>query len=295
MAIEEQSQLVDRIVDYLRSNGGRTNAEAVCSDVLGLSNCDAPTAYKIVTAGLARDSRIGVSRGGEVYLKDTGRKDPLISRLRYAVIDLETTGLPHPEHRVTEIAAVLVEGGKIVDDFSTLVNPGIPIPKRIVHMTGITNEMVADAPPFEEVADPLVEIIGRRVLIAHNSPFDVNFLNAELTRAKGIRLANPSLCTVRLARKLVTGLDSYRLDSVANYFNVEIGERHRALGDAAATAAVFIRLCEIAADRGLLRLSQLQKIAGVRLNSVPEKHNSDNKKGIGEKTASKRRGKSPQM
>ena len=274
MGTEANSELVDQIVDHLRARGGRSTADRVCREILGLANCDSATASAILGRGLVRDGRLEIRPDGTVLLKSARPTDPLLARLRYAVIDLETTGLPQPNHRITEVAAVLVERGKVTDDFSTLVNPGIAIPRRIVKMTGITNEMVGDAPPFSDVADPLVELLGRRVLVAHNGTFDINFLNSELDRCRGSRLINTTLCTVKMARKLVTGLDSYRLGAVADYFGIEIEGRHRALGDAAATAEVFIRLLDLAGEQGFERLSQLHKIAGVKVNSSEESSKS---------------------
>ena len=270
MGTEANSELIDQIVEHLRARGGRSTADRVCREILGLANCDPAVAAAILGRGLVRDGRLEIQPDGAVLLKSRKAVDPLLSRLRYAVIDLETTGLPQPNHRITEVAAVLVERGKVTDDFSTLVNPGIEIPRRIVKMTGITNEMVADAPTFDEVADPLVELLGRRVLVAHNGTFDINFLNGELDRCRGTRLVNTTLCTVKMARKLAPGLDSYRLGAVAEYFGIGIEDRHRALGDAAATAEVFIRLLDLAVDEDIERLSQLHKIAGVKVNGSEE-------------------------
>jgi DNA polymerase III epsilon subunit family exonuclease len=266
MVLERQSQLIARIIKHLEEQGGRCEASSVCREVLGIANCDESTAKKLAAAAVAGESRISMDGGGTVFLSRKSTRDPLISRLRYAVIDLETTGLPPPKHRITEVAAVFVERGEITDDFSTLINPGVPIPHLIVSMTGITNEMVKDAPQFEEVAPALVELLGKRVLVAHNGTFDANFLNAEVGRAFGMRLSNPTLCTVRLTRALLPGLDRYKLGEVADYFGITIEDRHRALGDAVATAAIFIKLCSIAEERGLNRLSQLMKIAGVKLS-----------------------------
>ncbi len=277
MTLERQSQLIERLVAHLTEHGGKSSVVDICNDVFEIANCAEPMARRLVAAAVAGESRISMRSDGGVHLSRRRGNDPLISRLRYAVIDLETTGLPPPKHRVTEIAAVLVESSKITDDFSALINPGVPIPRRIVNMTGITNDMVADAPEFNEVADAIVDILGKRVLVAHNGSFDVNFLNAELGRAQGARIANPTLCTVRLSRALLPGLDSYKLGSVADYFGVGIEGRHRALGDAAATASVFIRLCAIAEDKGLVRLSQLMNIAGVKLSDGNSGKNSGNR------------------
>ncbi len=263
-ALASQSQLIEKIIAHLRLSGGRAGAAEVCRDLLGLANCDEAAARSIVTRGLAPDGRIRVSRSGEVVLVERDKGDPGIAEVSFAVVDVETTGMPSAEHRITEIAVILVDAGEVVDDFVTLVNPGIPIPARIEDLTGISDAMVSDAPPFAEVAAPLLELLGDRVLVAHNSPFDMNFINAELGRTLDVGLLNSALCTVRLSRALVPGLEDYRLDSVARYFGVEVKRRHRALGDAAATAVVFLRLIDLAREKGWTRLSQLQRVAGRR-------------------------------
>ena len=114
----------------------------------------------------------------------------------------------------------------------------------ITHLTGITDKMVAKAPQFEEVAPEFLDFVGDAVLVAHNAPFDRAFLDAELRLAYGRRLLTPFVCTVQLSRRVVPGLKSYRLDMLAAHFGVDIVDRHRALGDAAATGAVFCRLLE---------------------------------------------------
>lgn len=262
MAVEFRSDLFERIIAYLKENGGRGKAVEIVSVVMGLDNCSDGLARSIVLNGLAGDRRIRLEPSGDLVLREDKEEDPLVSRLQYAVIDVETTGLAAPSNRIIELAAIMVSKGEITGEFSTLLNPGTAVPKTISGMTGITGEMLDGAPRFEDMAPALLQELGDRVLVAHNSPFDLNFLNSELHRAMGIGLGNRSLCTVRLARKLIGGLDSYSLDSLARYFDIEIADRHRALGDAAATALIFLRLCGLAREKGWNRWSDLKFAAG---------------------------------
>lgn len=163
---------------------------------------------------------------------------------RFAVVDVETTGTSHGlGDRVTDVAIVVVERRKIVDSFHSLVNPQRTIPSRIEALTGITNAMVARAPTFDRVARSVASFLKHRVFVAHNAPFDWGFLTMEFTRAgrPGVLTGTP-LCTVRLARRLLSHLPRRNLDSVAHYYGVSIENRHRALGDARATAHVLLGL-----------------------------------------------------
>ena len=165
----------------------------------------------------------------------------------YVVVDTETTGMRawHGD-RVTEIAAVVVRNGVICERFETLVNPERPIPRMITALTHIDASMVRNAPVFADVCDELLRVLEGHVFVAHNVEFDWRFLSAELVRARGRRLVGRKLCTVRLARRVLPYLRSRRLDSLARYYDIRIVDRHRAGGDAHATAHVLLRLLEAA-------------------------------------------------
>ncbi len=192
--------------------------------------------------------------------------DERLDALSYVVVDVETTGgTPSRGHRVTEIAAVVVQGGEVRDVFETLVNPQRPIPPEIIRLTGITAEMVRDKPAFRDVCQEVVSTLAGHVFVAHNVMFDWRFVSAEVERAAGRQLEGRRLCTVRLARKLLPQLRSRSLGYVANhygadafaetYFEARHGTsrpwRHSAAGDAVATAHCLVRLLRDAADRGI--------------------------------------------
>jgi DNA polymerase-3 subunit epsilon len=150
-----------------------------------------------------------------------------------AIVDLETTGA-HPLHdRITEIAVLEVAGGEVASEWSTLVNPQTAIPPAIQALTGITNEMVAGAPTFEELAEALHERLAGRVFVAHNARFDYGFLRQAFERS-GLRFQARTLCTVKLSRRLYPEHARHNLDSVIARHGLDCRARHRALGDAQA-------------------------------------------------------------
>lgn len=156
----------------------------------------------------------------------------------FAIIDIETTGGTPLEDKVIEIAIVLHDGEKILDSYSTLVNPERPIPWQITQLTGIDSRMVKDAPRFYEVAKKIVEFTADAIFVAHNVRFDYNFLRSEFHRL-GYKYHRKQLCTVRLSRKLLPGQASYSLGRLCKGLGIEVNGRHRALGDAMATAQLL--------------------------------------------------------
>jgi DNA polymerase-3 subunit epsilon len=172
----------------------------------------------------------------------------------YAIVDIETTGGSADKDKITEIAILIHDGKKITDKFVTLINPEREIPQYITELTGITNEMVAGAPKFYEVARRIVEITEGRTFVAHNAGFDYNFIRNEF-RNLGYRYQREQLCTVRLSRKLVPGLESYSLGSLCDELGIEIRDRHRAAGDAYATARLLDILIDLNDTSGLDLLS----------------------------------------
>lgn len=166
----------------------------------------------------------------------------------YAVIDIETTGGSARHERITEIAVYIHDGSRVIDEYSTLINPERNIPYFITSMTGITNEMVEDAPKFYEVAKKIVEITEGKVFVAHNAMFDYSFIRQEFGML-GYNFKRPLLDTVSLSRKLLPGHRSYSLGNLCKDLDIEINGRHRAAGDAMATVRLLELLLE--KDRAL--------------------------------------------
>ena len=156
----------------------------------------------------------------------------------YAIVDIETTGGYADYHRITEIAIYHHDGTRITDKFQTLINPGRNIPHFITGLTGITTNMIKDAPPFEEVSKEIFSWLEGHIFVAHNAHFDYSFLKKEF-ETQGINWQSKKLCTVRLSRKIIPGLRSYSLGRLAESLGVKIPDRHRAGGDAHATAKIF--------------------------------------------------------
>jgi len=158
--------------------------------------------------------------------------------MRYAIVDIETTGGSPKNSRITEIAIYLHDGNHIIDQFTTLINPDVYISSFITSLTGITNDMVANAPRFYEIAKNIVQITEGAMFVAHNAAFDYGFVQAEF-KALGYDYSRETLCTVKLARKLIPGHKSYSLGNLCADLNININGRHRAAGDALATTKLF--------------------------------------------------------
>ena len=169
-----------------------------------------------------------------------------------AIVDVETTGAHPGWDRVTEIAVVEVADGEVRSEWSTLVNPGTRIPPAIQALTGITDDMVAGAPAFEDLAPDLYERLEGRVFVAHNARFDYGFLRHEFERA-GLRFQARTLCTVKLSRRLYPGQARHNLDSLIERHHLRCSARHRALGDAQAVWQ-FLRVA--AEERGSEAVAQ---------------------------------------
>ncbi len=229
----------------------------LASAVLGLSG-NAGAASAAVFALLGSDQRFKVDSEGCWTLCGSPPGTPLMS-LRYAVVDVETTGGPYSAgHRMSELAIYGIRDGAITEEYHTLLNPGRRIPPRIEVLTGITNEMVAAAPVFEHVAGEVAERLEGRVFVAHNVRFDWGFVSRELVDAIGEAPRVEHLCTVQMARKLLPRIRRRNLDALASHFDIRIRPRHRAHGDALATARILLRLLDEASMLGLVDLDALR-------------------------------------
>ena len=159
----------------------------------------------------------------------------------YAIVDIETTGSHPDKNGITEIAIVLHNGKEVEGRYVTLINPGIQIPKYISYLTGITNEIVETAPSFSEVAFSIYNLLNNRIFIAHNVNFDYSFIRYHLIES-GYHWLPKKLCTLKLSRKAFPGLAKYGLGHLCKTFDIPVYNRHRAGGDADATAILFQKI-----------------------------------------------------
>jgi DNA polymerase III subunit epsilon len=166
--------------------------------------------------------------------------------LSFAIVDIETTGGYAEGNGIIEIAIILFNGKEIEGRYQTLINPGMPVPRYISTLTGITNEMLYTAPKFEEVASHIFNLLNKKTFVAHNVNFDYSFVRHHLQK-HGYELDAKKLCTVRLCKQVFPGYLKYSLGSICSALNIPIRNRHRAFGDAEATVELFSRV--IAADK----------------------------------------------
>lgn len=192
----------------------------------------------------------------------------------YVVFDLETTGFSAKSDRIIEIGAVKVQAGKIIDRFSTFVNPEIPIPFRIEQLTSINDNMVINAPKIEEVLPKFMEFCKDCVMVAHNADFDMSFISANCER-QGLPCDFTIIDTVAMSRYLIIGLGRYKLDSVAKALGIVLDHHHRAVDDAECTALIFLKLCDMLRDKGIDNLDQVNeegKQSTNLINKLPAHH-----------------------
>lgn len=226
----------------LRSFDGKASAVSVVDFVMKIRKPDPYFARLLVTDLIERDPRLSLN-GDTVELRESDFAKRELADTEFVVFDLETTGSKAPPCRITEIGAYRVKNGEVLDKFQTLLNPQMPIPPFITALTGISDEMVAAAPLFADVAADFLEFIGDSVLVAHNSGFDMRFLNHEIGRVyPDYKVANPCLCTVQLSRRLLPDIENHKLKTVASYYEIDLTNHHRAAADAFATAHIFVNL-----------------------------------------------------
>ena len=184
----------------------------------------------------------------------------------FVVFDIETTGLSKETESITEIGAVKVVDGKIIDRFSTFVNPERPIPAEITKLTGITNEMVADAPVITEILPRFLEFCQDAVLVAHNANFDTGFIRLNAERKCGIEVKNTGLDTVELSRSLLPELKKHMLDIVCEQLGVSLEGHHRAVNDAEATAEVFLKFIDMLVEKEIYKVDDINVFSSQTVN-----------------------------
>ena len=191
----------------------------------------------------------------------------------FICFDIETTGLSAARDKITEIGAVKVENGVITDTFSTFANPEMPIPQKITQLTGITDDMVKDAPSQSEAVSAFLEFAGDNVIVAHNAPFDTSFI-AKACEDMGREYNYTSIDTVAISRAILTDIKNCKLDTVAKFLRLGDFNHHRATDDAEMLARIFINLCQrLTDDYGITKTNDINtKIAGGDFKKLPTYH-----------------------
>ena len=237
--------------------------EEISSQFLSLANGDA----RGLVEGLIGDDPRFLWEDGSLKTAHAGSLP--LDEAPYVVFDVETTGSAAGKGgAITEFGAMKLVRGEVVDQFSTLVNPGRPIDPFVVRLTGITDRMVADAPPIDEVMPRFEEFVEGCVLVGHNVQFDSSFVTAA---RGGVKLPNEVLDTLKLARCLVPGLKRYRLSALVSHFGVRQAPNHRALADAAATTEVFKKLLKLLRSAGIGSVGEAAALRGGGGRIKPQK------------------------
>jgi DNA polymerase-3 subunit epsilon len=272
------SMLTDRALSYL--GRGPADAASVVREVCQIPAVRSRLADHLAVALLGGDARFLRRLDGRWELapdKVDIRIERFIDGLTYVVVDVETTGTRVRDgDRITEIAVVQVRDGRATTVFESLINPERPIPPVISALTNISSDMVRGAPRFVDVAEELAGVLEGRIFVAHNAAFDWRFISTEMQRATGRPILGTRLCTVRMARRLLPMLRRRSLDSITAFFGITITARHRAGGDAVATAEVLKRLLGAARDAGISTFDELQahlrspKRVRRRLSALPQ-------------------------
>lgn len=220
-----------------------------------------PEAYEA-----AEGEDIKVIYGLEAYLVDDGEPIMLnptaeeLTEATYVVFDLETTGFNPHHNQIIEIGATKIEAGEIVDSYQTFIDPEREIPAEIKELTGIEQEMVADAPDLETALMEFLEFAGEATLVAHNLSFDLGFIEDKLRKLEKEELSNPALDTLNLARALLSDMKSFKLNKLADRFNKSLENHHRADDDARVTAEILLDLIELAKAEEVSKLTQINQL-----------------------------------
>ena len=217
--------------------------------------------------------------GLEAYMVDDGEPlifnapDQKIKESTFVVFDLETTGLSPKNNEIIEIGAVKIKNNEIVDDYQSFVKPDQNIPSKITDLTGINNDMVADADKISKVLNDFIDFIGDSILVAHNADFDYSFLQSAFQKSKNNEAEYPILDTLALSRALLDGIKNHKLNTLAKYFNVNLENHHRADDDAEATAEILLNFLEMLKKKDYDKLEDINKLSSeISWKELPTYH-----------------------
>ena len=181
-----------------------------------------------------------------------------LGKLSYVIVDLETTGLDPVTDEIIEIGALKVVNGAIKDVFNRLIKPERPLPPNITGITGITPDMLESELPIKPVLSKFIDFAGDNILVAHNADFDTAFLRNNAKKWLGMGLNNLVVCTLLISRDILPNLNNHKLDTVAKYFQIDISNRHRAIGDVELTYQAWLKFMDKLKDKGILTRKDLE-------------------------------------
>src|SRR5215471_9999892 len=244
--VPQQGVLLRRAHELLESIGQPVSEDLLLQHLFGVIENMGKNAVWLTLLRKALQSSSLFEQTGEgqwALLAWRSTHQPL-REIEFVIMDTETTGLRPGHHRVIEVAGIRMRAGEVIGSFQSLLNPGIRLPAFIIQFTGITQEMVATAPKAHEVLPGFLHFIDGAILVGHNVGYDFPI---------------DGLDTIPLARRYLPALRRFKLDSVADHLKIHIANRHRAMGDARVTAAVFMKLLELARQQGIQTLGHLRR------------------------------------
>jgi DNA polymerase III epsilon subunit family exonuclease len=261
----------DRLVELVEERRGPIPPEEAARALFALAHAPAGLARSLLEDVVAGDARL-VWLGHCVGLAAPAGSDLPLDAARFVVVDLETTGLRPARAAICEIGAVRLDGFLPAGTFETLVDPRLPLPRAVSSLTGLADRDLRGAPRVEAAVQQFLAFAGDSVLVAHNARFDLAFLDREVERLTGRRIAAPVVDTVGLARRLLAGrISRVGLASLAHFFGTSVRPCHRALPDARATAEVLVALLGLAQEHGAQSVADLVVLAAPRRRRVYEK------------------------
>ncbi len=254
--------LADRLCDFLTRWGRPMEIAHVVSEILNVRGCPPPLQRTLVADIVDADPRLTWCERDRIGLAPSRWTAARIDEVSYVVVDLETTGGVPGRSKITEIGAVRLCAGSIVDQFSTLIDPGQEIPPIIQQITGIEPAMLVGKPTIDETIEAFAEFVHDDVMVAHNAAFDLSFLNYERHRVTGRNFTQPWLDTLVLARRLLhQRVERFNLRALAEWAGSAVRPVHRALADAEATAAVLVRLLDLLMESGVTTIDRAVELA----------------------------------
>src|SRR5712692_8859800 len=259
--VPQRGTLLRRAHELLEGLGQPAPEDLLIQHLFGASEgtTGRPAVWNILLRQTLNSSSLFEQTGEYAWALSAWRSTQLpLSDVEFVVLDAETTGLRPGPDRVIEVAGIRLRGGEVVGSFQSLVNPGRRLPLFIVQFTGISQDMVADAPSAQIVLPGFMRFIDGATLVGHNLGFDIGFLSYE-AQLLGYAFPIDGLDTILLARRFLPGLRRFKLDLVAEHLGIAVANRHRALGDARVTAAVFAKLLERAHEQGIHTLGHLRR------------------------------------